>query len=425
MLSQQGLLCFGPRDGKQQTFALLDEWLPSARTLDRGEALGELARRYFESHGPATVQDFAWWAGLTVTDARTGLESAQAGARERRGGRPPFLVRRLAVPRGKSNSAYLLPPWDEFTVAYRDRSDILDPKYARRVNSGGGVLSPVDRRAGRGGGHMEADDPEGRGDGGPTFVQGVEWGRSRVGRCRRRADVRPFLGVPATVCWRNDAPLTSEIRSHICRMSKCRLANCGHPNRTPVAQTTLDLLQGTLDLLVLKTLSWGPAHGYAIARWTQQLTGDAFKLGQGSLYPALYRLEERGWIESEWRLSDTNRRTKVYRLTPVGRAQLKAETAAWTQFVEAMGKILRPRHSRRNRVSSSSGWRRLLRLPRGDIRRAVEDEIDAHSSRSSPPISSRRACLPRTRVRRRSVSSVRWARSAMNASRSNAVDVVA
>ena len=124
-------------------------------------------------------------------------------------------------------------------------------------------------------------------------------------------------------------------------MSKCRLPNCGHPNRTPVAQTTLDLLQGTLDLLVLKTLSWGPAHGYAIARWTQQLTGDAFKLGQGSLYPALYRLEEREWIESEWRLSDTNRRTKVYRLTPLGRAQLKAETAAWTQFVEAMGKILR------------------------------------------------------------------------------------
>ena len=104
---------------------------------------------------------------------------------------------------------------------------------------------------------------------------------------------------------------------------------------------TIDLLQGTLDLLILKTLSWGPAHGYAIARWTQQLTGDAFKLGQGSLYPALYRLEERGWIESEWRLSDTNRRTKVYSLTPVGRTQLKVEAAAWSQFVEAMGKILR------------------------------------------------------------------------------------
>ena len=106
-------------------------------------------------------------------------------------------------------------------------------------------------------------------------------------------------------------------------------------------RTTLDLLQGTLDLLVLKTLSWGPAHGYAIARWTQQLTGDVFKLGQGSLYPALYRLEERGWIESEWRLSDTNRRTKVYSLTTLGRAQLKTEAAAWSQFVEAMGKILR------------------------------------------------------------------------------------
>ena len=108
-----------------------------------------------------------------------------------------------------------------------------------------------------------------------------------------------------------------------------------------MAQSTLGLLQGTLDLLVLKTLSWGPAHGYAIARWTQQLTGDAFKLGQGSLYPALYRLEERGWIDSEWRLSDTNRRTKVYRLTAMGRAQLKTETAEGSRFVEAMSKILR------------------------------------------------------------------------------------
>ena len=124
-------------------------------------------------------------------------------------------------------------------------------------------------------------------------------------------------------------------------MSKCSHPNCRHSKGVPVARTTLDLLQGTLDLLVLKTLSWGPAHGYAIARWTQQLTGDVFKLGQGSLYPALYRLEERGWIESEWRLSDTNRRTKVYRLTSVGRAQLKAEADAWSQFVEAMGKILR------------------------------------------------------------------------------------
>ena len=108
-----------------------------------------------------------------------------------------------------------------------------------------------------------------------------------------------------------------------------------------MSKTPNALLHGALDALILKTLAGGPSHGYAIARWTQQLTGDVFKLGQGSLYPALYRLEERGWIESEWRLSETNRRTKVYSLTPRGRAQLKAETVAWSQFVEAMGKILR------------------------------------------------------------------------------------
>src|SRR5437773_10936460 len=84
----------------------------------------------------------------------------------------------------------------------------------------------------------------------------------------------------------------------------------------------LDLLQGTLDLLILKTLSWGPAHGYAVARWIQQLTGSVLQIGEGSLYPALHRLEERDWIDSEWRLSENNRRAKFYRLTPKGRAQL-------------------------------------------------------------------------------------------------------
>lgn len=104
--------------------------------------------------------------------------------------------------------------------------------------------------------------------------------------------------------------------------------------------SALGLLHGTLDLLVLKTLSWGPAHGYAIARWTEQLTGDVLALGQGSLYPALYRLEERGLIKSEWLLTETNRRAKVYHLTPKGRVELRGEMKAWTQFVDAMGKIL-------------------------------------------------------------------------------------
>src|SRR5919197_3535495 len=108
-----------------------------------------------------------------------------------------------------------------------------------------------------------------------------------------------------------------------------------------MAKTPLDLLQGTLDLLILKTLSWGPAHGYAVARWIDQLTGEVLQVGEGSLYPALHRLEERGWVESEWRLSEHNRRAKFYRLTPKGRQQLRAETAMWSQFVDAVGRVLR------------------------------------------------------------------------------------
>ena len=102
-----------------------------------------------------------------------------------------------------------------------------------------------------------------------------------------------------------------------------------------------DLLQGTLDLLILKTLSWGPAHGYAVARWIEQLTGEVLHIGEGSLYPALHRLEERDWVGSSWQLSSTNRRTKVYKLTAKGRQQLRAEAGAWTQFVEAVYKGLK------------------------------------------------------------------------------------
>jgi transcriptional regulator len=102
-----------------------------------------------------------------------------------------------------------------------------------------------------------------------------------------------------------------------------------------------ELLQGTLDLLVLKTLSWGPAHGYSVARWIQQLTHDVLEVGEGSLYPSLHRLEERGWVESEWRRSENNRKAKFYRLTPQGRAQLRSESATWTRFVGAVAKVLR------------------------------------------------------------------------------------
>jgi PadR family transcriptional regulator PadR len=111
----------------------------------------------------------------------------------------------------------------------------------------------------------------------------------------------------------------------------------GHMPRSP----DLDLLQGTLDLLVLKTLSWGPAHGYSVARWIQQLTDDVLTVGEGSLYPALHRLEERGWVESEWRRSENNRKAKFYKLTPQGRAQLRAESVTWDRFASAIGKVLR------------------------------------------------------------------------------------
>ncbi|HEX3158180.1 MAG TPA: PadR family transcriptional regulator [Gemmatimonadaceae bacterium] len=104
--------------------------------------------------------------------------------------------------------------------------------------------------------------------------------------------------------------------------------------------TDLDLLQGTLDVLVLKTLSWGPRHGYAIARWIRETTAEELQIEEGALYPALHRMERKGWIESEWGLSETNRRAKFYQLTTAGRQQLRAQTSTWTRYVSAVGKVL-------------------------------------------------------------------------------------
>ena len=106
-------------------------------------------------------------------------------------------------------------------------------------------------------------------------------------------------------------------------------------------QPQLDLLRGTLDLIILKTLIWGPAHGYTVARWIQQLTDDVLQVGEGSLYPALHRLEEQGWVASEWRRSENNRKAKFYKLTPAGRAQLRAELATWSRFAVAVAKVIK------------------------------------------------------------------------------------
>jgi PadR family transcriptional regulator, regulatory protein PadR len=103
----------------------------------------------------------------------------------------------------------------------------------------------------------------------------------------------------------------------------------------------VDLLQGTLDLLILKAVSLGPIHGYGVLLRIQQLSQQRLEIQQGSLYPALYRLEHRGWIESVWGESDNKRKAKYYELTAAGRRQLQAETRAWQQMSDLMARILR------------------------------------------------------------------------------------
>jgi transcriptional regulator len=103
---------------------------------------------------------------------------------------------------------------------------------------------------------------------------------------------------------------------------------------------TTDLLQGTLDLLILKTLSLGSQHGWGVAQRIQQTSRNLLQVNQGSLYPALHRLEEQGWIESEWGVSDNNRRAKFYRLTEAGQLQLDREAESWQQFTQAVRWVL-------------------------------------------------------------------------------------
>jgi transcriptional regulator len=105
-------------------------------------------------------------------------------------------------------------------------------------------------------------------------------------------------------------------------------------------EPTLDLLQGTLDLLVLKTLSWGPAHGYDVARWIQDVTGDVLRVEEGSLYPALHRLERRKLLKSSWGLSKNNRRAKYYEITIKGHQELARETITWSDFAKAVAVVL-------------------------------------------------------------------------------------
>jgi hypothetical protein len=147
-LAQKGVICFGPRDGKQPTFALLEEWVPAARRLDREAALAELARRYFTSHGPATLRDFVWWSGLTVGDAKVGLRSVESELERAEIGRQEvwFSPPRRG-PRARPVGVHLLPVYDEYAVAYRDRDAILDRAHAGPAKNG--ISGPVVLAGGR------------------------------------------------------------------------------------------------------------------------------------------------------------------------------------------------------------------------------------------------------------------------------------
>jgi len=104
----------------------------------------------------------------------------------------------------------------------------------------------------------------------------------------------------------------------------------------------LELLQGTLDMLILRTLQWGPRHGHGIGQAILRQSEELLKVETGSLYPALHRLVKRGWLKSEWGVSEANQRAKFYRLTPSGRAQLIREQDRWSQLVRAIGRIMNP-----------------------------------------------------------------------------------
>jgi hypothetical protein len=151
-LSQSGLICPGPMQGKQQTFVLLDEWVPDSRELSREESLAELATRYFASHGPATVHDLAWWAGLTVTEARSGLEAAMSGlVSEKIDGKEYWMIGDAPGHTAHDGSrVHLLPAFDEYLLGYKDRGAVLAVEEAQRVVPGkNGVFLPTIVAGGR------------------------------------------------------------------------------------------------------------------------------------------------------------------------------------------------------------------------------------------------------------------------------------
>jgi hypothetical protein len=149
--AQKGLICIGPNQAKEQTFALLEDWVPQHRDLEGEAALVELARRYFRSHGPATVRDLAWWAGLTLTEARRGLAGAQNELTSLTIGKDEYWWAADAAVAGAAQAGMvLLPGYDEFLLGYTDRTAVLDAEHAEKVCPGGnGVFAPMVIQDGR------------------------------------------------------------------------------------------------------------------------------------------------------------------------------------------------------------------------------------------------------------------------------------
>ncbi len=150
-LSQQGLLCFASHKGNKPSFALLDEWIPKSRTVERDEALAELTTRYFRGHGPATVRDFAWWSGLTLGDSRAGVAAAHWELASETVNGTEYLVSRDAPDVAAAKRAvHLLPGFDEYLLGYTDRSAALDPAHAQSVVPGNnGMFMPTIVAGGR------------------------------------------------------------------------------------------------------------------------------------------------------------------------------------------------------------------------------------------------------------------------------------
>ena len=143
VLAQEGLICFGPRVGKQQGFVLLEEWIPNSKTVNGDEALTELSLRYFTGHGPATMQDFAWWSGLTITEAKKAIGLVKKILVEVKLNGQSYWMKEGPLTRTRASGIYLLPAFDEYLVGYKDRSAALESLHLRKVFTINGIFNPV------------------------------------------------------------------------------------------------------------------------------------------------------------------------------------------------------------------------------------------------------------------------------------------